>query len=483
MSEGVLKPFYLDEYIREIKANTEKIVRSEISSDNHTRFFSLCNDVKKYFNEQWESEQSANGDKTESLLEHQKNAIIGFPTEVSYFKDKILEYLKANNLLAEPFPSCYSSIVDAVFHENWGLTGIAKWLTLEDSSSAKIIGDRIYFLIKGRPVLQEQRISYERFEQLRKALLLKTPKERLNKDHYEVYLLTGERITIYTGDRVYDNQASMVFRKYIVKNLTFEEQAKRHTIPYEAIPMFKAMVAVGYNVIMTGPVRTGKTTFLTTWQNYEIPHLEGVAVQTDPEVPFHKYFPNMPIIQLIADGDDLMQISKDVLRSDADYLVMPEGRDGYSFNLIVELTNKGTRRCKTTMHLTFVEDICYDIANKIMSVYGGNLDYHIAKVAKSFNYVFHFIQLKDRSQKRLESVYEIRYDRQTHKITMHCICKYNYQDDNWSFSYAMGEDKKAIAIQEDFESFKILDFELKRLSELYPLAEDNVIVPLYSKGG
>ena len=88
------------------------------------------------------------------------------------------------------------------------------------------------------------------------------------------------------------------------------------------------MVSLGYNVAFTGAVRTAKSTFLSTWQAYENRELEGVMIETDPEIPMEKLMPEAPIVQLIADGDRLSAITKNLLRSDADYFIMAEARDG-----------------------------------------------------------------------------------------------------------------------------------------------------------
>ncbi|MCX7773183.1 MAG: ATPase, partial [Clostridia bacterium] len=434
--EQVLKEWNLDEWLADRKS---KVVQQkseiEVARDKLRKFELLCKTIMDYFDAEWENEQNEKADNSSRLLEIQKGAIIGYASDVNYFKDKINEYLKLNNLMNEWHPSWYNNLVDAIFHENWGVAGVANWLNMPECSSAKIIGDRIFYLINGKEELQTQKISRERFEKLKRALLLKTPKARFNEDYYEVYLLSGERIAIYDGDMVVDKQGIMVFRKYIVERLTFEEQARRGTIPREIIPLLEAMVDIGYNVFFSGGVRTGKTTMLETWQSYEDQTLEGVAVQTDPEILFHKLMPEAPIMQLLDNDENPQTLPKRLRRSDADYVLVCEARDGHAYNLAIEAANMGSIRCKTTGHITFVEDICYDIANKVMNVVGGNLNYHIAKVAKSFHYIIHMVQLRDKSKKRLEGIYELRFNRQTCEIALHAICKYDYLTDGWTFQY------------------------------------------------
>ena len=134
-----------------------------------------------------------------------------------------------------------------------------------------LIGDRLYCLIDGKTVLQPQRISRERRAQLRRALLLSTPQERVEKGFHEIYLHNGIRVTIYAGDRTKPEQEVMVFRKYLFKDLSFENLAELGTIPREAIPLFRDMIRIGFNILIGGPVRSGKTTFLQIWQREEDP--------------------------------------------------------------------------------------------------------------------------------------------------------------------------------------------------------------------
>lgn len=482
-----LSNFYIDDYITiQDKVKTNNLNISELTENKLQRFNNLCSNIRTFFNEEWDRERGDRKSGYDILLQRQKNAIIGYKKEVGFFKDKINEYLKNTRTESEWFPHWYSTLCDAIFHEVWGLAGISMWvnaesLELRNSSSAKIIGDRIYYLIDGKQVLQKQTISRDRRKQLRKALLLKTPKKRLVNDYAEVYLIDGTRITIYGDDKTKPDQDSIVFRKFLVRDYTFERQAEMGTIPKESISLFKHMIAVGFNIAFIGAVRTAKTTFLTTWQSYENPELEGVMIETDPEIPLHKIMPKAPIMQLLADGEELEKVVKSVLRSDLDYGILAEARDGRALNIAIKLANKGTRRVKMTFHTTDAIDFCYDVADEIMKVYGGSLYSTIVKVAKSVQYLFEFVQLKDKSKKRLKAIYEIRYNNINHVITIHQICRYRYNLDCWQWRYDIGEDKEKIGEEEDYESFTAFGDELKKLAEQFPMDESytSVFTPEY----
>lgn len=464
--------FYLDNYLISLGKKEPELI--DITKDRKDRFIDVCNAIKGYFENEWEIEQEKHS--VEIILERQKRAIIGYTKEVSYFKDKISEYLKDNHLIDTWFPEWYPNLVEAIFNENWGFAGISEWFNSEDpklkySSSAKVIGDRIYYLIEGQQVLQQQTITKERRRQLRKALLLREPKRRDTDKYAEVFMLDGTRITIYGDELTVDDQDVIVFRKYVIPEYTFEKQAETEMIPEEAIPLFKSMVKLGFNVAFTGAVRTAKTTFLQTWQSYEDPTLEGVLIESNPEIPIHQLMPTAPIARIIvSDEDELNGIVKPLMRSDADYLMLGEARDGIELNLAVRIANKGTRRNKITYHMTDPTDFAYDIAREIFQTYGGNEEYHAIKVTKAFQYIFHFVQLKDKSKKRLKSLYELRYNLDR-TISMHPICLYDHKKNSWSWDYTIGKTVKSIANEEEPEEFELFTNQLKHLAEKFPMGE------------
>lgn len=471
--------FKLDEYLSEIDDVSELFVE-DTTNGRMSKFHSLCKKVLKVFNTEWDNDVSG----FETTLERQKRAIIGYEKEVKYFKDKVNEYLKEYNAMDSWYPSWYKDLVDAIFQENWGLAGVSEWINAESdilkgSSSAKIIGDRIYFLVNGTLKLQPQRIDYSRRRQLRKALLLKTPKKRMDADYHEVYMLNGTRITIYGDGKTKETQDTIVFRKFFVKDYTFEKQVALGSIPKESIPLFKAMIKAGFNVAFTGAVRTAKTTFLTTWQSYEDQSLEGVSVETDPEIPFHKIMPDAPILQLVADGAELERIVKSIMRSDADYIIMGEARDGIALNTAVKIANKGTRRVKMTYHCSDTIDFCYDVADEIVRIYGGSLYSTILKVSKSFQFVFQFVQLKDKSKKRLKSIFEIVYDPESHDIHMNRICRYRFETDDWVWRNELSSATIQFGLEEDKDATLIASSVLHQLSSKYPDDLPYVFKPAY----
>ncbi|MBQ9931411.1 MAG: ATPase [Firmicutes bacterium] len=438
-----MESFYLESYLEQ---------KSMPQAPPRIRFPDLCKKIRDAFLEQW----SEDHEDLQGALQLQKKAIMGYDNEVAYFKDRIREFLKREQAEDVDYPEWYADLTEAIFHENWGLAGLAQWFGEEykNSSSAKVIGDRIYFLHKGKMHLMPQQISKERREQMIRAFLLSTPEERLDRDFHEVYLIDGTRITIFGGQMTKPGQDVIIFRRYVVPTYSFEEQALRGTIPREAIPLFRAMVGLGYNVAFTGAVRTAKTTFLSTWQSYEDKSLEGVLVETDPEIPLHSLLPEAPIVQILADNEKLRKVSKNLLRSDADYFILAEARDGNALETALQIASKGTRRMKITFHERDPKRFPWDVAWEIARDRGGDIALTAKRAALSFDYVFHFIQLKNKNEKRLSSIYEMGLDKDTDQIRMQKICTYLPQDNCWKWTYFISEEKMRAGVEEDPETFR-----------------------------
>ena len=452
-------------------------------------FEELCQHVRAEFDKEWKTTTEI--DKNDRL-EREKGAILGLERDMEFYKNQIrgiIDMLMSESdmsrqMLSDIIPAWFPDAVEGVFAELYGLAGLSPWVydqkeEYKESSSAKLIGERLYFLIDGVAQLQPQKISVQRREQLKRALLLASPKERLEKGFHELYLNNGIRVTIYSGEKTKKGQEVMVFRKYLIKKLTFEKIAEMGTIPFEAIDLFKAMIKTGYNVLFAGPVRSGKTTFMQLWQSYEDPLLEGLAISTDPETPWHEIMPLSPIMQLVVDGDELEEITKSLLRGDNDYILLEEMRDAAGFRFALDITCLGTRRSKGTVHIRDAVDLPYRMADKIKSRYGGDLQGIILQVFKNFDYVFEFCNdHEDRSKKILRSISEYCYSHEEDRVSVHRICKYMPETKQWHWSNHFGEDKKQKGLLYPGE-IRFMENKLNELKRRNPIIGNSVIYPRY----
>ena len=454
------------------------------------RFNEVCNTVKAYLDKEFK-ELSDNEKKRETDL--QKHAIIGEQKAVKRLVNKIKDALISLKLSTEGYPDYYRDLGDAVFNELYGYSGIAPWINdytkeYARSSSAKLIGKDLYCLIDGKSVKQPQVISDQRREQLRRSLLLNYPKERLEAGHNEVFLQREDgshvRVTLMSGDFTYPGKDVIVFRKYLMSdpsNLTFENLASYGTFPKECCDLFKALVNCGPNIFFCGEVRSGKTTFLQTWQHYEDPTLEGTTVSSDEETDYAAITKG-PLVQVIADANKLDQVEKSLKRLDSNYIILSEVRTAAEYRFFLGITNMGTRRCKCTIHDNSAINFPYKMATEIVSAYGGNQEATISQLYSNIDYVFELYEVPtDRSKKRLKGIVELRYDPVNDLCSAHRICKYDAYTDTWSWKCDIGQDKKDLAMgyEEHFNKFISI---LKELERQNPLQGETVVYPAYYAG-
>jgi len=311
--------------------------------------------------------------------------------------------------------------------------------------------------------------------------LMATPHERLEYGFHEVYLRNGIRITIYAGSRTKPDQEIMVFRKYVLENLDFDGLVEKDTIPQDAVPLFLSMISAGVNVLFAGQVRSGKTTFLQIWQRHERTDLEGLALATDAETPWHRIMPEAPLMQLIADGKTLEEMTKSLLRGDNDYLLMEEMRDGAAFRMALDMTSTGTSRCKATIHERDGMNIPYRMASKIRERYGGDEQQLIAQVFQNFDYVIELCQdPEDKSKKIMKGILEYGYDYKTNQVYCRRVCRYDFGERIWYWNEKGGMEKLKKYPEERMHLEKVQAV-FQKLGKAYSM-EDEVIFPAYYQG-
>jgi len=454
---------------------------SEGVYEKYESFFRVCMAVETVFDMEW---HDADEKAKQTRLEREKKALMGSEAEVRFYKARIKAIINEKRFNKIETPPWYGSLEDGVFHELYGLAGLAPWAYDEDekyihSSSAKIIGDRMYCLIDGKSQLQPQRISAERREKLKRTLFLAAPRERMEEGFHEIYLHNGIRITIFSGERTKKGEDIMVFRKYILRDHSFENLVELETIPREAIPFFKSMIRAGFNVLFAGSVRSGKTHFLQVWQSCEDRCYEGLAIATDPETPWHELMPDVPVMQIVADGEELEKIGKSILRGDNDYVLIEEMRDACAYRIALEITSTGTRRSKATIHDNSAVNVPYKMASKIYEKYGGNLKSMIAQVYQNFDFIFEFIQLpENRAAKKLKSISELRYDQERDIVSVHKICRYDFSSGKWQWKNDLNERWDNLNGYELKEAEKMRGI-LSELEGRNPIKISSVIYPRY----
>ena len=193
-------------------------------------------------------------------------------------------------------------------------------------------------------------------------------------------------------------------------------------------------------------------------------------------------------MQIVVEKEKLRNIIKSIVRSDADYYIFAEARDGLSLYIALDVATRGQNRMKMTYHINHrkIKNICYDIARRIVDEVGGNLYGTILDVAQTFHYVIEMRQLEDKSKKRMSGIYEVCLDETNGIVTVNTICKYIQETDSWTWNNTIGKDKEEVGKFENALALQQFKNNLKLLAEKYPMAdEDKQTIFDYSflKGG
>lgn len=444
-------------------------------------FGRLCHEIKKHFED---FELATQNDSLQENTDRLKKALLGKSEAVNYYYAKIEDYIKTHKKTRVHFPDWYDNLTEAIFHEVWGFAGIWKWIKKGTSSSCKVIQPNIYAMNEdGVATLLPQKITAERFSTLKRRLLLNNTKMKEHTSYQELTMEDGTRIQIFNNHKTENTEGIIIFRRYTLGDYRFEKLAELETIGHEAVPLLEKAVECGFNIVALGPVRSGKTGFFTTYQSYEDPTLEGVYVETTSEVSMKDLLPDAPIMELISDGEELEDMVKPLMRSDADYLMIGEAREGRALRLMLRMTSKGTRRVKGTFHTGKPHNFCYDVAEEIVNVYGGSLWPYMIRVAENFNLLFQMVSDPyNKAKKRLVGIYELQFDEETMEIRTNAWCKFDFKEQSWSYNAKfIAESTREDAYIVSIDAYHELVTILENLAKQYPMTGDPISVSPYSK--
>ena len=117
---------------------------------------------------------------------------------------------------------------------------------------------------------------------------------------------------------------------------------------------------------------------------------------------------------------------------------------------------------KMTFHTRSPRLFPLEVAPEIVKSTGGDLPLTMQKAAGSFDYLFHFIQLSDKSRKRLKGIYQMNVDEQG-GIAIEPLCEYDPVADSWTFRYAMGPAQEEYGRESDHLLLEEMRRQLKAL--------------------
>lgn len=464
---------YIAKHSRTFDSNkySNNLVIYKKDSVNNTEFKDVVKRVEQHFNAKFDSNDT---EKTQERLRMQHEAITGVPKAISFYKNEITDFLRKENLLKSPFPSYYHSLTDAIYHDLYGLGPLVTWYDYPNSQAAHIMGTSIFFEIGSR--LIKQPIEFEdidRVKELVRALVLKDSQAQINEFNpkLEISMEDGSRVTMFVPPL--SRVISITFRRFVVSKLSFEDQAMKGTIDKRAVNFFKALSIIRPNCGITGPVKSGKSTFLNTIYGERHHDQKVVCVEKHPELALGLHYPGRPLDELIATEQQLLNLFPSILRTDFIYLIVGELRS-VEAELCMLGAERGSMGLLFTFHNTFPVNIPGQIARLILDIFPNRkYESELVRAADNINIIITMDQMEDKS-KKVTGVLEVRLDPISLLVSVHDIVRYDDAADTWQYKFDVSDKLLKRLRKNDSKWTEIFVNELKNLEALSPIVGESV---------
>src|SRR5690606_12657968 len=240
--------------------------------------------------------------------------------------------------------------------------------------------------VEGQFVKQNEAFENEEaVERIKRAFTMRVKDAVINEQtpELEIEREDGSRITMIQKPRSKENY--VMFRRFIVKNMSLEEQANRGTILHDDIPFFRSLSRVMCNTIFAGRVRSAKSTFMKTMLKERDPSYVAAVMEKHFELDLTKQFKDRLIFEVQAKEGDLHHAMPRLLRMEHDYIVVGEIRsletEGY-----LQACERGERGAVSTYHLTQVENVVPQITRHILDEFPNrNFENELERVARNID--------------------------------------------------------------------------------------------------
>jgi pilus assembly protein CpaF len=407
-------------------------------------FFEFVEEMGKRINKKMVNDDEFLSLAQRALLGEQ----VAVDTCMKHIEQQMREYPFSGQL-----PQAFKGIhmTSAIYHEWIGYSVITPWMLNKDfanSSKIQIVGTNISYARQGEYHPYPYSFSsLERVQQLQRTLVRHDPRVRLDAAHPSAELKIDDpiwpgrfiRVAMFAPKRVWEGFNTITLRRQIVENMSLEEQAGTGLIGEEAVPLFRDLVMTSPNIVVSGPVESGKTTFANTLVSEQLKqadHSLGVPIiEQHPEstLPYTELAKRHRIIPIQAKAEELMDVAVQLLRHDPDFVFMSEMRwaEWGVYNFVGE---KGYRNLIGTYHTKDAEDIPYQGAFAVYAQTGGNLKGHLMATLKSCEIVA-ILEPQRHGKKKLIRLSEIRYepDSEVH-VKAHDFIRWDPDKRQWLYS-------------------------------------------------
>ncbi|MED1461647.1 ATPase, T2SS/T4P/T4SS family [Bacillus safensis] len=402
-------------------------------------------------------------------------AVIGDPKAIEFFRSKITGSLRKLNIDEKKikYHTFYESLSDAIFHTVWGVSLLKKWEQYPDSEAAAIRGTELWIDIDGQLVRQEERFeSEDEVLRVRRTFVNRSEDSLINSKNPELEIERedGTRISMTQSPRSKD--LYIVFRRFPIKSATLETQAKLGTIPQEDVEIYTLFSQLMCNIILGGPVRSAKTSFLRALIGARSDHLVAAVMEKHFELNLKELFPKRLIWEIQSKDGDLHKSFPKLLRMDHDYVVVGEirGPEGEAW---LQSTERGERGGLSTYHLTYEENVVAQVTNHILTDFPNrNYNAEFARAAKNIELIFTFKRdHEDKRRKFLTGVTEVVWNEDTKEVIYNPIIKRSRVNGEYYYNFQISEKLVIEMLDVDKEKTKRLINLLKERAKSHPMSK------------
>lgn len=432
------KVFDINEYIHNHRVNEEIKEEKKKQTEGINDISEL---IKEHFEKLYTSESLSDEEKYKRQeIEH--NAILGDINSERILIPEINSFLRDNNLQGITYPGFFDSLAHAIYHEIYGFGVFYKWNQYPESPSAKIIGKEIWFKIDGvfekqKEELRDDDHIYEIF----RALEVANRGFKINESNprAEIEMKNGTRVTLSIPPA--SMLPTIVFRRFIVRNFSFDEQARRGTIAKEDVPLFNVMANLYLNTVIAGQVESGKSTILKTFYGARDPKQVAILIETSPETYLKRDFPERLVHDFYTKNGDIEDTIRHALRVDHNYLIFQEVR-GIEAEGAIKATERGTTGLLMSYHITDPTSTPEQLAGHIIDEFPNRrLSNEIRRISKYLD-IGITMETFEGNKKKVTSIYEICYEKKEDRAYINYLMKYDEKHDRWEYNDEISEGLK-----------------------------------------
>ncbi|WP_158630127.1 ATPase, T2SS/T4P/T4SS family [Cohnella sp. AR92] len=438
--------------------------------------------ISKYFDHRLESANSDNEQKQYLLQQHR--ATIGHPEAVEELKTVIKQQVEQLKLGDTQYPSTYLNLVDALFHEIWGLGVVSVWLERHRNiGKCRVNGTEVrYKKIGEKHRMHEQYRHIRDVYRLIENLMRNDEAQYMNRDknYAELQLFDGTRVVITQPP--FTKWPTIVFRRSTVSHFTLQEQARLNTIPEEAIPVFRMISRCGSKCMLSGEPGVGKSTMLISLFAETETDKITVLAENAPELGLKALFPDRDITEFV--GDDKTMVSEvfpRTLRQDPSQYLIGEVRE-VEAGMYKEACANTTGFVGSSMHEKDSTNVPGTLARKEIRGTKG-MEYRIALTDYASHIDFVLVMELDEDQITLRNVEiaEIVFDAISLTVTSRRLMWFD--GDGWRFNNIIDSRLQRRMRRKNREAFEEGMSVLAKLSQRFPIPDDEKEISLSWGGG